>query len=62
MACLSFWLVEMSNLFPIIYDLTGFARYPETVHRGPVRLLLHGASPALLLHRVAVLAGFLGLG
>ncbi|MGI6210055.1 MAG: ABC transporter permease [Anaerolineae bacterium] len=80
MACLSFWLVEMNNLFPIVYDLTEFARYPETVYGGfmrllfttvlplallanwPVRLLMRSASPALLLHQEAVLAGFMALG
>lgn len=49
MACLSFWLVEINNLFGTIYDLTEFARYPETIYTGWARLLFTTVLPFAVL-------------
>lgn len=49
LVCLSFWFYELNNLFWIIDDLIEFARYPESVYRGPIRVLLSTVLPFLLL-------------
>lgn len=37
LVCLSFWVIEMQNLFWIVYDLTEFARYPASVYQRTLR-------------------------
>jgi len=49
LVCLSFWFYELNNLFWIVDDLVEFARYPESVYRGPIRVLLSTVLPFLLL-------------
>lgn len=46
---LSFWLIEMHNLFWVVYDLTEFSRYPASVYRGPVRVVLTTVLPFVVL-------------
>lgn len=49
LVCLSFWFYELNNLFWIVDDFIEFARYPESVYRGPIRVLLSTVLPFLLL-------------
>lgn len=49
LVCLSFWFYELNNLFWIVDDLVEFARYPESVYRGAMRVLLFTVLPFLLL-------------
>jgi len=49
LVCLSFWVIEMQNLFWVIYDLVEFARYPASVYRGVFRLFLSTVLPLLVL-------------
>jgi ABC-2 type transport system permease protein len=49
LVCLSFWLIEMHNLFFIVYDLVEFARYPDSVYKGFIRGLFLTVLPLLIL-------------
>jgi ABC-2 type transport system permease protein len=52
LVCLSFWLVEMNNLYYVVYDLMEFGRYPITVYQGLARVIFTTVLP------VAVLSSF----
>jgi ABC-2 type transport system permease protein len=49
LVCLSFWLVEMNNLFYVVYDLMEFGRYPLTVYQGIMRVIFTTILPVALL-------------
>ena len=49
LVCLSFWLIEMQNLYWLVYDLAEFARYPASVYKGLVRVILSTVLPLLVL-------------
>jgi ABC-2 type transport system permease protein len=52
--CLSFWVIQMNNLSYVVYDLADFARYPASVYRGGVRVLLSTLLPFAILANVPV--------
>jgi ABC-2 type transport system permease protein len=60
LVCLSFWLVEMNNLFYVVYDLMEFGRYPVTVYHGIIRVLFTTLLPVALLSSFPVQLLMLG--
>lgn len=49
LVCLSFWLIEVNNLYFLIDDLSEFARYPDSVYHGVIRTILTTILPLVLL-------------
>lgn len=49
LVCLSFWVIEMQNLFWVVYDLVEFARYPASVYKGVFRFVLSTVLPLVVL-------------
>lgn len=49
LACASFWVGEVSNLYWLVYDLTEFARYPASVYQKALRTLFFTVLPLLML-------------
>lgn len=49
LVCLSFWLIEVNNLYFLIDDLSEFSRYPDSVYHGVIRTILTTILPLVLL-------------
>jgi len=49
LVCLSFWVIEVNNLYFVIDDLSEFARYPDSVYHGVIRKILTTILPLVLL-------------
>ena len=49
LVCLSFWLIEVNNLYFVVDDLSEFARYPDSVYHGVIREILTTILPLVLL-------------
>lgn len=60
LVALSFWFLEVNNLFWVAYDLMEFGRWPEVVYRGPIRWLFLTVLPFVLLANFPVRVFFRG--
>ncbi len=60
LVALSFWFLEVNNLFWVAYDLVEFGRWPEVVYRGPIRWLFLTLLPFALLANCPVRVFFRG--
>lgn len=49
LVCLSFWLIEVNNLYFLIDDLSEFARYPDSVYHGVIKVVFTTILPLVLL-------------
>lgn len=49
LACLSFWLIEVNNLYFLIDDLSEFARYPDSIYHGVIKSIFTTILPLVLL-------------
>lgn len=49
LVCLSFWLIEVNNLYFLVDDLSEFARYPDSVYHGVIRSILTTILPLVLI-------------
>ncbi len=51
---LTFWIIEVSNLYYIIYDLYEFSRYPEKIYKGFFRTFFMTIIPVIILSNYPV--------
>ena len=51
---LSFWVIEMYNLYYLIYDFYEFARYPEKIYKGIFRKIFMSIIPIIILSNYPV--------
>ncbi|MEN3045292.1 MAG: ABC-2 family transporter protein [Candidatus Hydrothermales bacterium] len=51
---LTFWIIEVYNLYYIIYDFYEFARYPEKIYKGIFRKIFITIIPVIILSNYPV--------
>lgn len=51
---LTFWIIEVYNLYYIVYDFYDFARYPEKIYKGIFRKIFMTIIPVLILSNYPV--------
>ena len=51
---LSFWVIEMYNLYYLIYNFYEFARYPEKIYKGIFRKIFISIIPIIILSNYPV--------
>ncbi len=54
MVLLSFWIIEVYNLYYIIYDFYEFAKYPEKIYKGIFRKIFITIIPVIILSNYPV--------
>jgi len=51
---LTFWIIEVYNLYYIIYDLYEFSKYPEKIYKGLFRIFFMTIIPVIILSNYPV--------